>query len=786
MQLPNHLNERWCRRDGALRDGECVVYWMRTAVRGHENPALDASLVIAEALKVPLIVYHALSERTPYANDRHHTFILEGARDVRRELAARSIPYAFHLERSGHRGSHLKTLAQDASVVVTEEMPVSPLREWTERLAVSSPAPVWTFDTSCVVPMPLAERPYTRAFRYRDAVKVYARDRLPKDWSEQPDPRGMVRPDLPFEPVDLDTARFQELIAECDIDHAVAPVSHTRGGSRAGYARWERFKQRGLKSYAKTRNDPLRDGVSRMSAYLHYGQVSPFRLAREAHALKATKYLDELVTWRELAYTYCYYTSEIDSVEALPDWALESLQAAERDRREVLLSWESLSRAQSGDQLWDACQDSLLIHGELHNNVRMTWGKAFLGWTPNVERALSLTLDLNHRYALDGRDPSSYGGILWCFGQFDRPFGPAKKITGLVRSRPTEPHAGRLDVRAYHAKTGRPLVHNPPRVAMVGAGIAGMMCARTLSDHGLPVTVFDKGRGPGGRMSTRREQDFGFDHGSQYFVARDREFRRYVLSWCEDGVAQRWIGRDGVYEDGVVRVDDASRERFVGTPSMSSVVAHLSRDLEVRLSAEVTSISGEPGHWVLHGGNDSLGAFDVVLFGAPAPQTARLIPTPDFSEELSRVRYRPSWSLMLGVDGSVDWPWDSVQLAHPRLAWLARNDRKPGRAGGVSLVAQASAEWAKDNVERDPEHAVDVLRDAVLAVTGINADALLVEKAHRWRYALVDAPLGRACLWDEATQLGACGDWALGARVEDAFKSGVALAGSTLGWIRGD
>ncbi|MEO1170789.1 MAG: NAD(P)-binding protein, partial [Myxococcota bacterium] len=589
MDFPPHLAERWCRRDGQPRDGEYVVYWMRTAVRGHENPALDAAIGLAESLGLPLWVYHAVSERYPFANDRHHTFILQGARDVAAELASRSIPYALHIEREGHRGPHLKTIGDRASVLVTEEMPVSPIREWTERLAAAIEAPVWTFDTACVVPVTLPGKPFTRAFKYRDAVKSYRRERLQQDWEERSVPVGWTLPELPFEPVNLADRSIRELVAACAIDHSVAPVRHTRGGSVAGYERWERFKERGLTRYGKTRNDPLKDGASRMSAYLHYGQVSPFRLARESKAKKADKYLDELVTWRELAYTYCYYESDLDTDEALPAWARETLRACERDPRPALLSWETLARAATGDPLWDACQDSLLIHGELHNNVRMTWGKKFLEWTPNVSRALTLCLDLNHRYALDGRDPSSYGGILWCFGQLDRPFSPAKPIFGTVRPRPTEAHAKRLDVRAYHAKTGRPIAHHPPRVAMVGAGIAGMFCARTLKDHGVPVTVFDKGRGPGGRMSTRRQESHQFDHGAQYFVARDRDFRRYVLSWLEDEVVGRWEGKSGVWSAGEVALDDAPKERFVGTPSMSAVVSHLGRDLETRFGAAVTA-----------------------------------------------------------------------------------------------------------------------------------------------------------------------------------------------------
>ena len=146
-------------------------------------------------------------------------------------------------------------------------------------------------------------------------------------------------------------------------------------------------------------------------------------------------------------------------------------------------------------------------------------------------------IDLNHRYALDGRDPASYGGILWCLGQFDRPFPPPRPILGTVRGRSTKEHARRLDPERYWQQTTRPLYTPRPRVAVIGAGISGLMCARTLLDHGIDVTVFEKGRGVGGRMATRRTDDgLQFDHGAQYFTVRDERFERYVDSWLQDGI----------------------------------------------------------------------------------------------------------------------------------------------------------------------------------------------------------------------------------------------------------
>lgn len=482
------INQKPVRPGGAF-----VLYWMRTAARGHENPALDAAIGIANQLGLPVLVYHALSERYPYASDRHHRFILEGARDASREVSARGVRYAFHLERPGHRGPHLRTLAHEAAVVLTEEMPVAPLQQWTDRLARDAPVAVCCVDTACVVPMQRVGRAFTRAFRFREATKALRAARLTHSWSELQPAVPAPSVVLPFEPVALQEADLSALIAACDIDHSVGPVPHTQGGASAGYRRWSRFAQGSLRAYARLRNNALRDGVSRMSAYLHYGHVSPFRIARACArdgGPGAKKFLDELLIWRELSYSWCFYEPDHDSLDALPDWARQTLEHRADDPRPSLPTAEALERGQVGEPLWDAAQASLRIHGELHNNVRMTWGKALLAWTPGPQEALKQLIDLNHRFALDGRDPCSYGGLLWCMGQFDRPFSPPQPIYGAVRARDPAVHAQRLSPSAYGRHTGRPLLDPPPRTAVVGGGLAGVFCARILRDHAYPAVLF--------------------------------------------------------------------------------------------------------------------------------------------------------------------------------------------------------------------------------------------------------------------------------------------------------
>ncbi len=371
----------------------------------------------------------------------------------------------------------------------------------------------------------------------------------------------------------------------------MVPVAgHTPGGLVAGERRWAEYLENGLNQYAATRNSADREGsVSRMSPYLHYGMVSPFRLAREAAAIGGKgpdKFLDELLTWRELAYHFCFHTPDPDCLEALPDWAADTLAAHTKDERPALYDWETLARGRTGTELWDLCQRSLVRQGELHNNVRMTWGKALLDWTPGPQRCLEFLLDLNHRYALDGRDPASYGGLLWVMGQFDRPFPPARPITGVVRDRSVKRHAARLDLEKYAAIVSRPPADPAPRVAVVGAGIAGLVCARTLQDAGWETAVFDKGRGVGGRACTRRQEPgeggdaVQFDHGAQYFTVKDARFGRFVDAWTERGVIAPWTGRIAAVQHGAVELKETPG-LYVGIPGMNALPRHLAADLEV-------------------------------------------------------------------------------------------------------------------------------------------------------------------------------------------------------------
>lgn len=819
--LPDHLSER-CRvvREALPGNSGGVLYWMCTAVRAYENPALDAAVLLARELNRPLLVYHALSEQYAFASDRHHTFILQGARDVQRQLQQRQIPYVFHLERPGHREDWLMQLAESAAIVVTEDMPTDPAAAFLRGLASRSQTAIVAVDTACICPMQLAGRAWERAFEFRAAVSKHHRVRIQKVWPELNE-RPAAWDSLPagFAPLKLDGVNLEDLIGECRIDHSVGPVVDTPGGTAAGVARWNSFREQGLRQYAAKRNNPLVNGVSRMSAYLHYGMVSPFQIARECAGLRhdgAEKFLDELLIWRELAWCFCRFRTEHATWEAIPAWARQTLMEHAQDRRATIYSWERLAAGETDDLLWNAAQKSLRIHGELHNNVRMTWGKALLQWRQDPRDALNLILDLNNRYALDGRDPSSYGGILWCLGQFDRPFAPEQPVLGTVRPRPLEEHARRLDASAYSRRTTVTRAKPVPRTAVIGAGISGAAAARTLADHGLPVTVFEKSRGVGGRMAGRRLEEHRFDHGAVCFEARNRNFRELVRSWLEDGVAAVWQGRWMQVTPEGHWTEQPRKRRLTAVPGMPAAARHLLRDVDVRTELQISRLERRPDGWMLHSDSGTVsGPFDHLILALPAPQAAMLLQEhqPTVAARIASLPWSVIRTVMAGFrDTLPGLDWAAAEVAGPILGRIVRNQTKPHAAGlagsggarvgspeanGVRLsecvVLHSTPAWGGQHAELEAEATAKAMLQEFGRLAGIELPEPDVVNVHRWRYAEPQGYLPAAEVAGELHRaaLGICGDWVKSEQggggccgVEAAWLSGINAAGRVLRGLR--
>ena len=344
--------------------------------------------------------------------------------------------------------------------------------------------------------------------------------------------------------------------------------------------------------------------------------------------------------------------------------------------------------------------------------------------------------------------------------------------------RDTEPRIRRELRTTEHSHNGF------PRVAVIGAGISGLTCARTLTDHGVAVTVFEKSRGVGGRMATRRMEDgLAFDHGAQYFTVSDESFGRHVRSWQDAGLVESWEGRIRVLRDGRVDPCKTEMKRFVGTPGMNAVCKHLAAKIVVQLRHEIASLRSDGESWrLIDKTGKALGTFDIVIVSAPGPQSARLLePVPAIARAAGQVSMQPCWAVMAVFGTPLPAAFDGAFVHDSSLSWVARNSSKPARSHSRDCwVLHGSPIWSQEHLEETPEEVKLHLLEEFWKVAGLQPIPPRSIATHRWRYALPLEPLEHRCLFDAASGLGACGDWCSGPRVEGAFLSGKAAAGSVL------
>jgi renalase len=345
------------------------------------------------------------------------------------------------------------------------------------------------------------------------------------------------------------------------------------------------------------------------------------------------------------------------------------------------------------------------------------------------------------------------------------------------------------------------ILRQSKRIAIVGAGMAGVVCARTLMQAGHAVQVFEKSHAASGRLATRQTPWGSFDHGAQYFTVRDARFKRALAT--VPGLAQPWRSGPWVRLDAAGQVlaapNTAARDtHWCATPGMSALVRTWAKPLGdegmlhlntrvVRLERDMAHDSGwqlvtVPGDGTQH---STVAGFDAVLLALPAPQAAQLLHTAapageTLVQSLKKVEMAPCWTLMLA------WPnadpaqrfgprWHAVRSDHHRIAWAARESSKPGRGAVQRFTVQASPAWSQEHLEDDADTVVAKLSRAFSDLSGIRAEATHAV-AHRWRYAKTIKPLGTSHQWLRGAGLGVCGDWCLGHRVEDAFVSGLELA----------
>lgn len=305
------------------------------------------------------------------------------------------------------------------------------------------------------------------------------------------------------------------------------------------------------------------------------------------------------------------------------------------------------------------------------------------------------------------------------------------------------------------------------RIGIVGAGMAGLACAEGLAMRGHEVVLLDKGRGPGGRMSMRRLQTAAgvahFDHGAQYFTVRDPSFRRRVDAWIAEGAVAPW--------------PPAGSGAYVGAPAMNAPVRQMAKGQDVRWSSLVTKIeSGSAGCRLFIEGGDVLGV-DFVIVAVPAEQAAALLASvaPDLATRASAAASEPCWTVMLAFAEAVATGQDCCRGNDGVVRWAARNNSKPGRSGPESWVVQAGPDWSRRHLEADSDWVAATLTAALSRQLDVVLPPSVGAASHRWRFAR-SAAEGSSAILDLDRQLGLCGDWLIGPRVESAWVSGAALA----------
>ena len=465
--------------------GDLVLYWMVACRRATWNFGLQRAAEWAADLDKPLVIMEALRCGHQWANDRVHRFVLEGMAGNARQFRNYRVSYYPYVEPVQNAGKGLvAALANKACVVITDDFPAFFLPRMVASLSRKLGVLVEQVDSNGLLPMRVAERAFPTAHGFRRFVHKT----LPSSLSEFPKaeplkglklkmldgiPKSVLKR-WPMAPPGL-LRGDSKALASLPIDHGIG-VALKGGGPVAGQRVLRQFLQDRLTRYLEDRNQPEERGTSGLSPYLHFGHISAHQIfqelaEREGWSLDRVSssaagsrrgwwgvsnagesFLDQLVTWRELGFNMCWQREDYDRYESLPGWALETLTEHEGDPRQHVYTLDEFEAARTHDPLWNAAQMQLVREGWIHNYLRMLWGKKIVEWTASPRDALNVMIELNNKYALDGRDPNSYSGIFWVLGRYDRAWGPERPVFGKVRYMSSESTARKVRVKDYVKK----------------------------------------------------------------------------------------------------------------------------------------------------------------------------------------------------------------------------------------------------------------------------------------------------------------------------------------------
>ena len=438
--LPDRIfraNER-----SPLASGAYILVILNRALRGEDNPVIDAALIHGDRLNLDVVVYSELDTTAFHACDRLCYFVLGAFRELAQNLAEKEIKCVQVLKADDE--DLLPTLASEAAVIYTDEDYTYSDRQKLERILKLATQTVYFVDASRIVPTRQLPKDLKTTPEFRKAHGKLRQQyiALRQEVHKSKIARVENKVTLPNEHnfAGYSDAALIELIEDCDIDHNIK-ISQEHPPSQAEItARIDTLKTKILEKYKWNRNNAaLKTSTSKLSPYLHYGMLSPHRVLNEIESSNIPKsytykFRDEFLTWREWSHYQAFHLPNIHEYDSLPDKAKQTLEEHKDDERPELKTFEEIMSGNTSDRTWNALQKEWLNTGWLHNNLRMYWAKQILRFTKTPQEAWNRACYINDRISLDGRDPATYASMRWAFGD-GKPGYSEKPIYGWVATK---------------------------------------------------------------------------------------------------------------------------------------------------------------------------------------------------------------------------------------------------------------------------------------------------------------------------------------------------------------
>lgn len=405
------------------KNREYVVYWMQNAQRVDFNHALNYAIERANDLEKKLVVFFGITDSYPEANIRHYEFMVEGLKEVKKNLEKIGIKFLVK-HTSPEKG--IIELSKKASLVVVDKGYLKIERKWREIVSQNIDIPLIEIETNLTVPIEITSlKEEYGAYTIRNKIwkNLLIKDAKSNIFINLESSSDKFKNEFDLE------RDFSKL----SLDKSVEKTKYFIGGVSEARKKLDKFLNIKLEKYEEFRNSPEMDFQSDLSPYLHFGQISPIEIYLKVKDFDNSKtFLEELIVRRELSYNFVYYNDDYDNFKSLPKWATETLEKHSGDKREYNYSRSELEKGRTHDKYWNAAQIEMKITGKMHGYMRMYWGKKVIEWTEDPKEAYEILIYLNNKYSLDGRDPNSYAGIAWCFGKHDRPW-KEREIFGKIR-----------------------------------------------------------------------------------------------------------------------------------------------------------------------------------------------------------------------------------------------------------------------------------------------------------------------------------------------------------------